>query len=164
MICFLLAAGFASAGEYEFYKGSQYPGNDLRPGVGVNKVVDPGGGPKEYARRTVAWWPRQGQDIVEVVPGMPLRIWTFKDSAANNIFAKNGTIKAHLIGFRGVGSEIRNPFTKDSPHAPAVVLRLADGRKRMFSPGTFVQKDKDFIMDLFGKEHNMMPLYISHNS
>ena len=152
MICFLLAAGFVSAGEYEFYKGSQYPGKDLRPGVGVNKVVDPGGGPKEYARRTVEWWPRQGQDIVEVVDGMPLRTWTFKDSAADNIFAENGTIKAHLIGFRGVGSAISNPFAKDSASEPAVVLRLADGRKRMFSPGTFVQKDKDFILDLFGKE------------
>ena len=31
---------------------------------------------------------------------------------------------------------------------PCVVLRLPDGRKRMFPAGTFVDKDKDFIMSL----------------
>ena len=63
-IDFLLVASGVSAAEYEFYKGCQYPGKDLRPGVGLNNVVDPGGEPQEYARRTVRWWPREGHDIV----------------------------------------------------------------------------------------------------
>ncbi|MFC1600933.1 DUF6055 domain-containing protein [Candidatus Sumerlaeota bacterium] len=154
-ICFLFAAGGVPA-EYEFYQGCQYPGKDLRPGVGVNKVVDPGGEPREYARRTVEWWPRQGEDIIEVVDGMPLRTWTFKDSAAQNIFAERGTIKAHLVGFRGVGAAITDLFGKGpdagSAAEPAVVLRLADGRKRMFAPGSFGKEDKAFIMELFAKE------------
>jgi len=152
-ICFLLAASHVSAAEYEFYKGCQYPGKGLRPGVGLNKVIDAGGEPKQYARRTVQWWPRRGEDMVEVVDGMPLRTWTFQGHApgrapsgpaAENIFSEYGTIRAHLAGFRGVGA---------SPGAePCIVLRLADGRKRLFPSGTFVKEDRDFIMKLFEGE------------
>ena len=137
-----LAAHIAAAADYEFYKGSQYPGNDLRPGVDLPEVVTPGGGPEEYARREVKFWPRKGVDFIEVTKGMPLRAWKL---------SKGGTLEAHLVGFRGVG------FTIDEgPHKterePAVVLRLSDGRKRSFPSGSFSTEDKDFIMGLFRAE------------
>jgi len=144
MVLLFLAAGFVSAAEYEFYKGCQYPGKGLRPGVGVSKVVDPGGGPKEYARRTVQWWPRKGHDVIEVVDGMPKRTWTCR--AADHMFSEYGKIEAHLAGFRGVGV---SPRTE-----PCVVLRFADGRKRMFPGGSFVDTDRDFIMKTFEGEMN----------
>ena len=141
VIC-LLTAVSVSAAEYEFYKGCQYPGKNLRPGVGVNKVVEAGGKPQEYARRTVQWWPRKGHDVVEVTKGMPLRTWTFRSS--DHMFSQYGKVKAHLIGFRGVGA---------IPHTePCVVLRLPDGRKRMLPGGTFAQADRDFIMKVFEGE------------
>lgn len=41
--------------------------------------------------------------------------------------------KAHLLGFRGIGAA-QNPWGDDvtKPIAPAVVLRLPNGRKRCF--------------------------------
>jgi len=141
-----LAAGIASAAEYEFYKGCQYPGKGLRPGVGVNKVIQPGGEPQEYSPRTVQWWPRKGHDIVEIEEGMPLRKWTFGDS--NQILSDYGTVEAHLIGFRGVGTLPNNP--------PFVVLRLPDGRKRMFPAGSFGGEDRKFIIEVYEKELKRM--------
>jgi hypothetical protein len=136
------AAHAVAQTDYEFYKGSQYPGKGLRPGVELREVVTPGGGPEEYARREVKFWPRTGVDFIEVEKGMPLRSWKL---------SRGGTLEAHLIGFRGVGYTI-----DEGPHKtakePAVVLRLSDGRKRSFPSGSFSGEDKDFIMGLFKAE------------
>jgi hypothetical protein len=63
----------------------------------------------------VQWWPRQGQDIVDVPEGAPLRTWTRNKGqtdkealagASRNWTRSDGeTFKAHLIGFRGFGIE-----------------------------------------------------------
>jgi hypothetical protein len=141
VVCACLACAVAGA-EYEFYKGSQYPGKGLRPGVELRQVVKPGGRPTEYARREVKFWPRKGVDFIEIDKGMPLRTWRL---------GKGGTLKAHLIGFRGVGYTIDDgPFKKAVE--PAVVLRLADGRKRMFPRGSLSGADKDFVIERFRAE------------
>ena len=54
LICIMISATVSSATAgttHEFYKGSQYPGKDLRPNEELREVVKPGGGPREYARR-----------------------------------------------------------------------------------------------------------------
>ncbi|MBW8016227.1 MAG: hypothetical protein FVQ82_08575 [Planctomycetes bacterium] len=141
-VCFIVGNVCAAETDYEFYKGSQYPGKELRPGVELQKVVTPGGGAAEYARREVEFWPRKGVDFVKIEKGMPLRTWKLSDGTS---------LKAHLIGFRGVGYTIdEEPFKTEV--APAVVLRLGDGRKRSFQPGSFSQEDKDFIIKLFKGE------------
>ena len=127
LAAWVLAAGIGLAADYEFYAGSQYPGKALRPGVELRKVVEPGGKPQEYARRSVEWWPRQGVDLIAVKAGMPHRTWTF---------AKDGTtLDAHLVGFRGMGNTVTE--REGEGDEPPVVLRLADGRKRMYPRGTF---------------------------
>ncbi len=132
----------AAETDYEFYKGSQYPGKGLRPGVALRQVIAPGGTPKEYARREVKFWPRKGVDFIEIDKGMPLRTWKL---------SRGGSLEAHLIGFRGVGYTIdEGPFKKTVE--PAVVLRLSDGRKRSFPSGSFSGEDKDFIIELFRAE------------
>jgi hypothetical protein len=60
--------------------------------------------------------------------------------------------KAHLIGFRGFGNPMGNPFRGPKPVTPAVVLRLADGRKRCFVRGSFTDADERFIVELYVKE------------
>lgn len=142
LAAWVLAAGIGLAADYEFYAGSQYPGKERRPGVELRKVVEPGGKPQEYARRSVEWWPRKGVDLIEVKAGMPLRTWTF---------AKDGTtLDAHLVGFRGMGNTVTE--REGEGEEPPVVLRLTDGRKRMYPRGTFSKADKEFIMGLFVAE------------
>lgn len=53
----------AIAEELDYYRNLRYP-SKLVPGVGLDKVVQEGG-PKVvgYQRRTVQWWPRQGQEL-----------------------------------------------------------------------------------------------------
>jgi len=69
-------ASTAAAGEYDYYKCLRYP-KKLVPGVGLDNV-DQEGGPDAvgYKRRSVQWWPRKGQDIVDIPKGAPLRVWT----------------------------------------------------------------------------------------
>ena len=69
-------AGGAIAGEYDYYKHLRYPAK-LVPGVGRDEVKQEGGPDAVgYKRRTVQWWPRKGQDIVDIPKGAPLRVWT----------------------------------------------------------------------------------------
>jgi len=130
-----------AAEDYDFYAGVRYPGAKLRSDVELYKVKQSGkGDPKAYERREVDWWPRKGVDIIEVRRGMPLRTWTWKSKP----------LKAHLIGFRGIGNTMSNKFRGDGgPWEPGVVLRLEDGRKRCFVKGSFGGEDKKFIMDLY---------------
>ena len=300
---------------YDFYANLRYPvGGKLRPDVELYTVTEEGGGPKEYKRRMVNWWPRKGVDIIEVKQGMPLRTWTWRDGpmdpalvkqmpqpvlarwtsfqstrnnqddnymrsvygwihppntgdyvfkvcgdddatlylstddnptnkrriAAQTVYAmpgqwerregqvslpvrltggkryyieaiqhdleggdhlevgwegpgvtfdvidgeyladKDGTrggitqafmplppatgrsqpfdapkqFQAHLVGFRGIGNTMSKKYQgrDGGPIEPAVVLRLADGRKRMFARNSFAAADKAYIMDIYVKE------------
>ena len=67
---------------------------------------------------------------------------------------RKGTLKAHLMGFRGVGTEKSSLYHVDDGTAlePRVVLRLANGTKRMFERDAFSQADKEYITGIFHKE------------
>ena len=64
------------AADHDYYGNLHYP-KELVPGVGRD-MVQQEGGPNAvgYQRRTIQWWPRQGQDIVDIPEGAPLRTWT----------------------------------------------------------------------------------------
>ena len=145
----------ALAEELDYYRNLRYP-SKLVPGVGLDKVEQEGG-PKAagYQRRTVQWWPRQGQDFVDVPEGAPLRTWT-RNKGKENPEALAGvtrnwsasdpdTFKAHLIALRGFGTS-----SGDTPVTPSAVLRLEDGRQRaVVDHGPLSQmisaEDRDFI-------------------
>jgi len=149
----MCASTFAE--ELDYYRHLRYR-NKLVPGVGRNKVEQEGG-PKAvgYKRRTVKWWPRKGQDIVEIPKGAPLRTWT-RNKGQNDPEARAGvarhwtasdpeTFKAHLIALRGFGTS-----SADTPAIPAAVLRLEDGRQRAvvhYGPLSHMisAEDRDFI-------------------
>ena len=134
-----LLCGPASSGEHDFYRYLRYPAK-LVPGVGRDKVEQEGGpGAVGYHRRTVHWWPRKGQDIVDIPEGAPLRVWTRnkgqEDTEALAGLCRNWTtsdpetFEAHLIAFRAFGTS--TPVREgELPHIPAAVLRMADGRPR----------------------------------
>jgi hypothetical protein len=61
----------ALAAEHSYYRNLRYP-KQLVAGVGRDQVQQ-AGRPNAlgYQRRTVQWWPRQGQDIVDISAGNP---------------------------------------------------------------------------------------------
>ncbi len=137
-VCVISAV--AGAQEHDFYKNLRYP-SKLVPGVGVDKI-DQEGGPAAvgYKRRTVQWWPRKGQDIVDIPKGAPLRTWT-RNKGQIDAEALAGvcrtwtasdpeTFKAHLIGFRSFGTSTQFSDDPTSVHIPEAILRLEDGRVR----------------------------------
>ena len=135
---FAFAAG-AIAEEHDYYRYLKYPAK-LVPGVGLDKVEQEGG-PKAvgYKRRTVQWWPRKGQDIIDIPKGAPLRVWTRnkgqEDKEALAGICRNWTasdpqtFKAHLVGFRGFGTSTVFPNLRYS-YVPVAVLRMANGEQR----------------------------------
>ena len=67
--------GGAGAAEPDYFRHLPYP-TRLVPGVGRNTVRQEGDPHTPgYRRRVVHWWPRKGQDVVNVPPGAPLRVW-----------------------------------------------------------------------------------------
>ncbi|MDP6544311.1 MAG: DUF6055 domain-containing protein [Phycisphaerae bacterium] len=129
----------AAAEEHDYYKYLRYP-KKLLSGVGRNKVAQEGGADAVgYQRRTVQWWPRKGQDIVDIPKGAPLRTWTRnkgqEDPEAlagvcrNWTTSDSETFKAHLIGFRGFGVPTIDP-RHNFILAPAAVLRMENGERR----------------------------------
>ena len=152
--------------EYDYYRNLRYP-KKLVPGVGRDKVEQEGGpGAVGYKRRTVQWWPRKGQDIVDIPKGVPLRTWTRnkgrKDKEAlagvcrNWTTSDSDTFKAHLIGFRGFGIETPDPRF-DYKLTPAAVLRMENGERRAilaYPPFHMMvsQEDHDFIHGIWRKE------------
>jgi len=152
---------------YDFFGRARYPGPTRVEGVDLYKVAQQGGPHAEgYKRRVVHWWPRRGVDLIEVEEGMPLRTWTLRqrrdmrvqtDWLTRQLAADQPLqFKAHLVGFRGIGNRYANPFranAKDDDFiCPALVLRLADGRKRCFTRGTFIEEDEKYVLDLYLKE------------
>jgi len=134
----LVIAGSAAA-EHDFYRYLGYPNKPV-PEVGRDKV-DQEGGPNAtgYKRRTVQWWPRKGQDIVDIPEGAPLRVWTRNkgqdDPEALAGIMRNWTasdpekFKAHLIGFRGFGTSTMWPDARNS-YIPVAILRMKNGEQR----------------------------------
>ena len=122
----LCVCASALATEHDYYANLRYP-KELVPGVGRNQVQQAGG----YQRRTVQWWPRQGQDIVDIPAGAPLRTWTRNKGqtdkealagASRNWTTSDGeTFKAHLIGFRGFGIDTPDPRFNGYKLTPAAV-------------------------------------------
>jgi len=156
-------AACASAATYDFLARNRYPGPVRVEGVDLYKAEQEGGPFAEgYKRRVVHWWPRRGVDIIEVEEGMPLRTWTFRQRKEVVVDKEWLTrqlpsdhplqLKAHLIGFRGIGNRYAPSGREEDYVPPAVVLRLPDGRKRCFVRGTFVEKDEKYALDLFLKE------------
>lgn len=123
----------------------------------------------------VLWWPKRGVDVVDVPKGVPLRTWTIR-TIEEEPLVKMGYLSkwwdatlegkrqfnAHLLGFRGVGSELGDPFQPEAVRrasgthgrgwCPAVVLRLEDGRKRCFTAGSFSNDDQEYILKLYVQE------------
>ena len=130
----------ALAEDYDFYKNLRFHPK-LVPGVGLDKVEQAGGADAAgYQRRTVKWWPRKGQDIVDIPKGVPLRTWTRNKGqddrealaglAQNWTQSDSDTFKAHLVGLRGFAVPTPNPTWGDEVMVPAAVLRLEDGRQK----------------------------------
>ena len=96
------------------------------------------------------------------IPGAPLRTWTPRvpsDSLTGTMvdnFPKK-PFKAHLIGFRGVGDgfpkDVKDPT---SYRCPAAVLRLADGRKRVFMGKYLSEPDRTYLMQVYRADHARM--------
>ncbi len=150
--------------EYDFHYDIRYPGR-LRSDVGRDKVSQLNSKDlKAYNRRVVKWWPKRGVDFTPLtdIPGAPLRTWTPRvpsDSLTGTMmdnFPKK-PFRAHLVGFRGVG----DPFPKDvtdptSYRCPAVVLRLEDGRKRVFLGDYLSEKDREYVMKIYHADRARM--------
>ena len=120
-----------------------------------------------YQPRVVQWWPKKGVDYIEEPKTEP-RTWTIRPesmTAKDTKMAKWWPIslrgkkqfKAHLLSFRGIGA-INDPWGDDieKPFAPAVVLRLPDGRKRCFTRGSFSDADELYITKLYEKQMKVL--------
>ena len=174
LVCVVAGALPAWAQEYDYFRNARFPGK-LRKDVGLDKVRQAPAAAGQLPRRVVQWWPKRGVDIVDVPKGSPLRTWTIRTVAEEPLVAMgylskwwDATLegkkqfKAHLLGFRGVGSELGDPFVPEAlkrafgTHrrgwCPAVVLRLEDGRKRCFTAGSFSNDDQEYILKLYVKE------------
>ena len=142
----LLCGSVASAGDYDYFRNVRYPGK-LREDVGRDTIKQASDKGAEPGRRVVQWWPKRGVDVVDVPKGVPLRTWTLRTVEEEPLVEmgfyarwRDETLrgetqfKAHLLGFRGVGSELGSPFgpeatkrahgTHGGGWCPAVVLRL----------------------------------------
>jgi len=172
-IALAFSIGSIQAQDYDFFGNIRYPGNRL-PEVSLDRIEQEGGpsAAGAYHKRVVYWWPKQGVDIVEVPEGAPLRTWTIRTGDVEPLVAVGRyakwwpqilrgkkEFKAHLLGFRGIGSVLGNPFTEpllqrvEGPGmVPAVVLRLEDGRKRTFTRGAFVDEDQAYILQVYEAE------------
>ncbi|MCP4212846.1 MAG: hypothetical protein GY764_15415 [Halieaceae bacterium] len=174
MALFLAASSMPVAAEYDYFKNAQLPGV-RRAEVSLDNVTDEApadGVPTGYQRRTVEWFPKKGVDIVDAPKGALLRTWTINPESRRSSkqdvkkwwpisVRDKKQFKAHLLGFRGIGIGIGNPWAGSEQRsregfkdymAPSVVLRLEDGRKRCFSRNSFSEADEKIICDLYEKE------------
>ena len=170
---------FASgaAAEYDYYKHLRYP-KGLVPGIGRNKVAQIGGAEAVgYKRRTVQWWPRKGQDIVDIPAGAPLRTWTRnngkKDPAAlaglgqNWSASDSETFEAHLVALRGFGTSTDIPGNLHS-YTPMAVLRMPDGRQRVVTDSgplcrMVSAEDGKFIHSIWEKAYPRLHAGLNHD-
>jgi hypothetical protein len=164
----LLSAGALYAEPYDYFKNTRLPVK-RRADVGLDRVEQDGGPDVVgHRKRVVRWWPKRGVDVVDEPQGAIFRTWNLRtaEQADPEWGAFHGrqprpadqpqTFEAHLLGFRGIGNLINqqgffNNKTK-GPIVPAVVLRMADGSKRCFTRGSFIEADEAVIMDVYEKE------------
>jgi len=120
-----------------------------------------------YQLRVVEWWPKKGVDYIEEPKAKP-RTWTIRPESMTARDQKAARwwplslrgktqFKAHLLGLRGLGA-LNDPWGDDleKPFAPAVVLRLPDGRKRCFTRGSFIDEDELYITKLYEKQMKVL--------
>ena len=113
----------AVAEEIDYSGRLRYP-KGLVPGIGLNQVEQEGGpAAVGYKRRTVQWWPRRGQDIVDIPEGAPLRTWTRNNDVVQ--------IKYHLRtqGYRASRRSTGEPAARLS-FALVTLGRHLDGKLR----------------------------------
>ena len=150
VLAFYLCSVAPGLAERDFFQYNRYPGPELVPGVELYEVEQEGdAAPASYERRVVTWWPREGVHTYPARDGLPLRTWTLRDPGDFDDLPER--FEAHLIGFRGIGNPIDNPYTGET-HEPAVVLRMEGGWKRTFVRGSFSDEDVKWIMDLYMEE------------
>jgi len=180
VVCLTLfaLAGGTLAEEHNFYRHLKYPAK-LVPGVGRDKIEQEGGPDAVgYKRRTVQWWPRKGQDIVDIPEGAPLRVWT-RNKGQEDKEALAGisrswtasdpeTFKAHLIGFRSFGTSSVDPSPKiNQTLIPIAVLRMENGELRGVHNARFhsmmvSQEDHDFIHKTWEEAFPKLHAKVSH--
>jgi len=164
----------AAAEEYDYFRNARYPGH-LREDVGLDTVEQAPDVAGQPGRRVVHWWPKRGVDRVDVPEGAPLRTWTIRTVEEeplvemgylskwwDAVLRGRKQFKAHLIGFRGIGSELGDPFEAEAIQrafgtygkgwCPAVVLRLEDGRKRCFTRGSLSNEDQEYVTKIYVEE------------
>ena len=167
--------GGVAAAEHDYYKNLRYP-TKLDPSVGRDTVDRQGGATAMgYHRRTVQWWPRKGQDIVDVPEGVPLRTWTrnkgqddpeYLAGLCRNWTASDGeTFEAHLIGFRGFGIETHDP-RYDFTLAPTAILRMENGERRgvnVYKPYSMMLSEEDhaFIHNIWEQQYKKVTAAVS---
>ncbi|MHC4199451.1 MAG: DUF6055 domain-containing protein, partial [Planctomycetota bacterium] len=172
-----VCGGAVAAGEHDYYKHLRYPAK-LVPGVGRNRVEQQGGpGAVGYKRRTVQWWPRKGQDIVDIPEGAPLRVWT-RNKGQEDPEALAGvcrswtasdpeTFGGHLIAFRSFGTSTPES-DRSKAQIPAAVLRMEDGRQRAvidYGPVSHMisKEDHAFIHEVWEKAYPKLYATVSHD-
>lgn len=164
-----------AAAEHDYYRNLRYP-TKLDPSVGRDKVDQEGGaGATGYQRRIVQWWPRQGQDLVDIPEGAPLRTWTrnkgqndpeYQAGLCRNWTASDPeTFNAHLIGLRGVGVMTHDPVN-DCQLAPTAILRMENGEQRgvnVYKPLSMMLSEEDhaFILKIWEKEYKKITAAVS---
>lgn len=141
---------------YPFYSSYQSPGLRTVKGVQLRTVLKgslAGEKPEDYNTRVVKFAPRKGFDIVDVDPRMPLREWTFTEEGfAHNVIpavfqSDNRKLKAHLVGFRGIGYTVDEGEFKGEMNIPCILLRLPDGRVRMIETRYLSEEDLQFAAE-----------------
>ncbi|MFC1601397.1 DUF6055 domain-containing protein [Candidatus Sumerlaeota bacterium] len=138
---------------YPFFSRYQSPGMRTITDVELRTVLEgslANEKPEDYNTRVVTFAPRKGVDFIDIDPRMPLREWTFTaEGLRNNVIPAmfqnaDRTLKAHLVGFRGIGYTINEGEFKGEIDIPCVLLRLPDGRIRMIETKYLSKEDLQF--------------------
>jgi len=149
---------FAKSKTYPYFSFYQSPGMRGRQDTELREVLVgslPNEKPEAYNVRVVKFAPRKGVDTIDIDPRMPLREWTFTDSAYSSgaIPAKyrtsNHKIKAHLAGFRGIGYVIDKGEFKGAYRMPKLLLRFSDGRLRTVDSKLVSEADRTFMVQQY---------------
>ena len=175
LTCVMTCHSVAIGKGYDYFRNIRYPAV-LRDDVSRDKIKQEGGphATGDYHKRVVQWWPKRNADIVDIPKGVPLRTWTIRTKDTYPLVEMGWAgkwwdptlrgkkeFKAHLIGFRGIGSReggldsgalTKAWRTEGVDWCPAVILRLPDGRKRCFVRGCFSDEDQRYILDIYEKE------------
>lgn len=141
---------------YPFFSRYQSPGLRTDKDVELRTVLEGSYAdekPEDYNTRVVKFAPRKGVDTVDADPRMPLREWTFTEEGfVNNVIPavfqrENRKLKAHLVGFRGIGYTIDEGEFKGEIDIPCILLRLPDGRVRMIETQYLSKEDLQFAAE-----------------